>query len=249
MEATPFGLNASNTGANLDIKLQLFDANKVLINTYNPANTLNIITDTVLNAGTYYLLLSGTGNAYTADYGSLGSYNLRGFTGALPIHEVSLTGNAVKSKHNLAWNVIADEPIKSQVIEVSDDAINFRPIYTTDGLAENFTYAPYTNNNLYYRIKVTSILYQTVYSNIISLKATEAADNQFQVSTLVKNDITVNAAEGYQYRLSDIGGKVLAIGNGTRGINRINLQNQPAGVYVIQIFNNNTKQTERIIKQ
>jgi len=249
LEVTPSGLNNTTNGANLDVKVQLFNASKNLINTYNPAAMMNVVEDISLTSGTYYIIVSGTGNAYTPEYGSLGGYNLKGFTGALPIHDVSLSGRTEGSKHNLSWNVVADEPIKTQEIEVSDDAINFRSFYSTNGITKNFNYSPYRSTTLYYRLKVTSVLYQTVYSNVISLRGAEKADNAFQVSTLVTNDIVVNASDNYQYRLSDISGKLIAIGNGTKGLNKINVTSQPSGVYVIQLINNDSKQTERIIKQ
>ncbi|MEO6404188.1 MAG: T9SS type A sorting domain-containing protein [Ferruginibacter sp.] len=248
-EANPYAIALNDEGSNLDIMAQLYDASKTLIRTYNPANAMNIIVDTTLNTGTYYIVLTGTGNVNIGEYGSLGSYSITGLSGALPIHDVTLNGSADKNKHALSWNIIADEPIKTQVIEVSEDGINFKTLYNTAASAKSFTYAPYQTGNLYYRLKVTSVLDQTVYSNVIVLKASANADNQYYVSTLVKNEIMVNASQNYNYRLSDVNGRVLSSGNGLKGINKIDISNKASGMYIIQLINNNQIQSERIIKQ
>jgi len=102
---------------------------------------------------------------------------------------------------------------------------------------------------LYYRLKVTSVIDQTAYSNVVALKSTEGAGKPYTVSTFVKQHITVNAAENFQYLLSDINGRTIAAGKGTMGMNMIHLTNQPAGMYVLQLVGPGAKQSERIIKQ
>ena len=249
LDATPYNVGANDEGANLDIKIQLFNSAGTLIRTYDPTTAMKVTIDTGLNSGTYYFKIDGTGNINTTEYGSLGSYNLTGFSGALPIHDVSLTGNVDKNKHNLNWNIIADEPIKTIGIEVTADGINFTPLTVVAGTAKNFSYLPYSSNTLLYRLKVTSVINQTVYSNTIALRGTDKAEKAFNVSTLVQNEITVNASENYQYRLSDGNGRIIATGNANKGINKLNLSNQPGGLYIISLYNNNQVQTERIIKQ
>ena len=248
MDAVPFNVGGNYIGANLDMKIMLYNGS-TLIRTYDPPASMSITIDTTLNAGTYYFLVDGTGNSNTSNYGSLGSYTLTGFNGPLPIHDITLNGTTDKDKHNLGWTIIADEPIKTQVVEVSTDGIIFKPLYTLSSTAKAFSYVPYNSGMLYYRIKVTSVIDQTAYSNIVALKVTGKPEKLFTVSTFVQNEITVNAYENYQYRLSDANGRMIAIGNGTKGMNRINVDNKPSGLYILQLFSNNEKQTERIIKQ
>jgi hypothetical protein len=249
MDAKPTSvISTNNNGSDLDIKIMLYNG-VTLIRTYDPGNTMNVVIDTTLIAGTYYFVVTGTGSTYASDYGSLGSYNITGFNGPVPIHDVALTGNTVKNKHNLSWNIIADEPIKSQVVEVSDNATNFRVLSTFAPSTKGFSYAPYQNNTLYYRLKVTSVLDQTVYSNVVALRAAGNQEKLYSVSTFVHDEIVVNASENYQYRLSDANGRLVASGNGTKGVNRINTSAIPGGMYIIQLINNNEKQTDRIIKQ
>lgn len=248
LDVTPYSVGASNNGANLDVQVQLYNGS-TLIRTYNPSTSMGVTFDTTFNPGTYYVIVSGGGNDYATDYGSLGSYTMTGFRGALAIHNVSLNGSVNKAKHSLNWNIIADEPIRAQVIEMSVDGRNFAALSTINATRNSFEYTANQNNLLYYRLKVTSVIDQTAYSNVVALKSTESAGNTFNVSTFVKQQVTVNAAENFQYLLSDINGRTIATGKGTVGMNTIYLTNQPAGMYVLQLVGPSAKQSERIIKQ
>lgn len=249
LSAIPFNVGSNYIGANLDIRIELYSSPTTLINVYDPQATMSVTIDTVLNAGTYYLKLHGTGNTNTGAYGSLGSYTITGNAGTLPIRNVTLSGNINKSKHSLNWNIIADEPVKAVRIETSDNGINFIPLTTLNSAVSNFTYQPYGKNTVYYRLKVTSVLDQAVYSNTIALKGTDNIDKPFSVSTLVQNEIRINASENFTYQLNDINGRAISTGNGLKGYNRVSISSQPRGMYIIRIFNNNEQHTERIIKQ
>ena len=194
------------------------------------------------------MVISGTGNNNTGDYGSIGSYSITAVRGALPIRDIALTGKSENNKHSLHWNIIADEPIKTQTLEVSEDGIHFSALTQTPTNNRNFSYTPWKSKILYYRLNVVSEIDQQAYSNIIALRATEKLPS-FQVSTLVQNDLLVNAPETYQYILFDGNGRLIMKGNGTKGLNHINLQGKPSGIYVLQINSNNLTQTEKILRQ
>ena len=254
LKATPFSVNPVNLdGANLDIKLTLLNASLQTIKTYDVTDSLYAAIDTTLNAGTYYLSLQGTGNVNTTNYGSLGSYDIGGTfspAGVTPIRDVALTGKSDKGTHSLNWNIIADEAIRTIVVQSSTDGRFFNDIATLDGKQTGFTYTPAINADMYYKLKVTSVIDQTVYSNIIALKsAVITVAKPFRVSTLVHNEIVVNATEDYQYQVVDIQGRVIARGESNAPVNRINVSNIPNGMYIIQMINNRQRQTERIIKQ
>jgi len=248
LSAVPYNVGGNYIGANLDIKIELYNSSAALIRTYDPSGSMYVTIDTVLNAGTYYLKIDGTGNLNTGEYGSLGAYS---FTGAssLPIHDVRLSGTVDKNKHNLNWHIIADEPIKTIVLETSTDGSNFSALTTVVPSADKFAYQPYRSNTVFYRLKVTSVLDQAVYSNTIALKGGENNDKLFSVSTLVQDEITVNASAKYKYQLSDINGRTILNGTGLKGINKIDISNQSNGMYIIRLFSNDQSQTERIVKQ
>jgi hypothetical protein len=249
LTAVPFSVAANSAGANLDVAFELYNSSATLIRTYDPLTTLSVTMDTILNAGTYYIKLYGAGNSNVGAYGSLGSYTITGSFSGLPIRDVRLSGTAEKGKHNLNWNIVADEPIKTIEIQTSNDGTSFTRLADATATSTKFSYLPYKNSTVFYRLKVTSVIDQTVYSNTIALK-TEGSDQRlFRVSTLVNNEITINADLNYQYRISDMNGAIISTGSGLKGTNRVNASNLSRGMYIIQFFNNIQNQTERIIRQ
>jgi hypothetical protein len=249
LTALPLSVAANSAGANLDIAFELYNASATLIRTYNPLATLSVTMDTVLNAGTYYIKIYGAGNSNVGAYGSLGSYTITGSFSGLPIRDVRLSGTVDKGKHNLNWNIIADEPIQTIEIQTSNDGTNFIRLADAAATSTKFSYLPFKNSTVFYRLKVTSVINQTVYSNTIALKAEGGNQKLFSVSTLVNNEITINADLNYQYRISDMNGATISIGKGLKGTNRVNVSNLSRGMYIIQFFNNIQNQTERIIRQ
>ncbi len=248
IDATPFHSSATADGANLDIKLMLYNSSKTLLRTYNPAAFMNVTVDTTLPAGLYYIVVSGTGNSNTSSYGSLGGYTLSGMRGALPIHDVQLRGSNDKGVHNLSWSIIADEPIAAQGLEVSTNGFDFINIANINAGTNKFSRTAEKSGVYYYRLKATSVINQTMYSNIVALKA-GSNSKIFSVGNFVQNNITINAAEGYQFLLTDVNGRSIATGKRLSGLSNIDISNQPGGIYIIQLMNETHTQTERILKQ
>ena len=245
----PYSVGANNEGAGLDTKLLLYNSSKVLIATFNPVNIMNVSVDTSLNIGDYYLRVAGAGNSNTTSYGSIGSYTLSGYRGPLPIRNISLKGYNDKGVHKLNWEIIADEPIASQILEVSSNGTNFRPILNDVDGVRKFEYTASEKNTLFYRLKATNVLNQSLYSNILVLKTSGGGNNLFSVSTLVQDNIVVRASENFTYSLLDINGRQIIAGKNIKGSSNINVQNLTKGMYVLQMMTDNYKQTERIIKQ
>ena len=65
---------------------------------------------------------------------------------------------------------------------------------------------------------------------------------------MVYSQVTVNAAEEYNYKLADMSGRIIQGGKGKAGTNIINISNSPNGIYLLQIISNNQRLTERIVK-
>ena len=247
-EANPYSVGPNNDGADLDVQLSLFNSTGVLIQNYNPLESMSVSVDTSLNAGTYYIQVSGAGNNNTSNYGSLGSYSFTGFKGIVAIHSVTLHGVNDKNTHKLSWDVIADEPMASQVLETSGDGINFRPFATNNSTARSFTYTPSAAGTYFYRVKVISVTGQVMRSNVIMLKAL-SDEKPFDVSTLVQQNISITAAENYSYNLYDANARLMVSGKLPKGTGSINVQGFSKGMYILQMMSDNYKQTERIIKQ
>lgn len=249
-QVNPFAINTANVGANLDIRVDLYNNSNVLLKSYDKIGYLDVSIDTTLSAGTYYFVISGTGNANIDDYGSIGAYTISGFAAApLPIHDITLRGNVDRRYHNVNWNIVADEPIEKQIIEVSDDGIIFKQITELPVTTSSYAYAPNFSGTMYYRLKVTSVIGQTAYSNIVALRST-ATSQSININTITNSDVTVNAGNSYEFILMDMNGRMMSRGRGNAGITKINMQQYSSGMYIIQFLTGNReRQTERIIKQ
>ena len=251
LDAKPFSVGINNNGADLDIKLELLNSTLQVIHVYDPVDILNVAADTTLNSGVYYLIVDGTGNNNSTNYGSLGSYTISGTFSPLfitPIREVSLKGKTEKDKHILNWNIIADEPVDNMVLESSTNGTSFKTLTTLTPISQSYNYTTLVKQNIYYRLKVNSTTGQSVYSNVISLKSNSNSGKIFTVSTIIHSEVTINAAENYEYKLTDMGGRIIQGGTGKSGINTININNNPNGIYLIQLISNNQRTTERIVK-
>lgn len=250
LDATPFSVGANNNGANVDLRVQLYDASKKIIGTFDSKTTLSVSVDTTLNAGDYYLVVDGSDNANATDYNSLGSYHLRGFTSVLlPIRSVVLSGKKNNNKHELSWDIVADEPIKSIIVESSADGFTFQAIQNLSIATIKTSFTPATNGGIFYRLIATSVTGEKIFSNVISLQSSEINAKKFIVSTLVYNTISVQAYSTFRYQLTDISGKIITTGTGIEGVNKININTQAKGMYLLQLLSNNVRQIERIIKQ
>ncbi|MEP6583321.1 MAG: T9SS type A sorting domain-containing protein [Ginsengibacter sp.] len=251
LDAVPFSVGANNDGADLDVKVTLMDASMQVVQVYDDPMTLNAVIDTVLNAGSYFLIVEGAGNTNISDYGSLGSYTISGTNTALivtPIRQVLLTGRIDKLAHSLAWDVISDDPINNFLLESSSNGTIFSTLATLNYSSKEYNYLPVLKGNIFYRLKANSITGESVYSNVISLKANDNTAKKFKVSTLVHDIITVNAPQNFEYKLADIDGRILNNGSGKAGINTIHINNHPNGIYIIQITSDNQRTTERIVR-
>ncbi|MEO5501828.1 MAG: T9SS type A sorting domain-containing protein [Ginsengibacter sp.] len=132
-------------------------------------------------------------------------------------------------------------------MESSADARNFITITKAIANGNSFNYAPNQNGTIYYRLKVTSIKGETVYSNIISLKNT-GKPSVVLLSNLIKGQIILQASENFSYRLADMSGRMIKEGKGNMGTNLINIDNSPNGIYIIRMNCNSQSITERIVK-
>ncbi len=248
LEVSPYSLGGNNIGANLDVMVSLYNGSNTLIRSYDPLTSMNVIIDTALNAGTYYFVVDGTGNNNVSQYGSLGSYTIMGSRGVLAIHDVSLQGKTKNGMHQLNWNVISDEPIVKQELQASTNGTDFSSIMMDVTGVKTFTNTPNKSGTMFYRVKVTSSIGESNYSNIVGLKS-NGNEKLFEISTLVQENIKVTAIENYSYNLYDANARLIGTGSQRKGINNIDVANLPRGMYILQMMNDKYKQTERIIKQ
>ncbi|MEO9003311.1 MAG: T9SS type A sorting domain-containing protein [Ginsengibacter sp.] len=251
LNAKPYSVGPNNEGADLDIQVTLLNSSMKVLQSYNPEDKLDVSIETLLMAGNYYVRVQGVGNRNTTNYGSLGSYTISGTFNPLivmPISRVLLLGEKNKGSHFLNWNIITDEVIQNLVLESSLNGTVFTTLTGVSSEKNSFNYKPLLTENLFYRLKATSVTGQVLYSNIISLKPVENIKQSFTISTLVKSEISINASQDFSYQLADISGRLIKSGNAKTGLTNINIGNSSKGIYIIQIISNHQRTTQRIAR-
>lgn len=247
LEAAPFNTGSGHEGANLDIKLTLYHAEKNIVQVYSPAGSMSAAVDTVLPAGEYYLVVEGTGNVNTTDYGSLGAYTITGLYSVLPVCTISLQGTVRNITHLLNWQIDCNETISSVQLQASVDAVHFDNISdVTSSTAYNTV--PVHPADMYYRLQVTTRAGNIFYSTVTQLKK-PAGEEQFIVSSFVTSGIRIMAPAAFTYQLLDIRGNRLMKGSGQAGYNHIDMHNKPAGPYILVFTGCGETKTVRVLKQ
>jgi hypothetical protein len=253
LNANPTSVGSGDAGSDLDISVELFDGSKNSIGIYNPPSTLNVTIDTALNAGTYYMRIDGVGNAYTSDYGSLGSYSITAQQSPLvilPLRKLELHGALNGDKHQFDWIIDADEQVTQQALEISTDGRNFNQVTQPLNTDRTFSYKPNVSTTVQYRLNVTFDNAHQYYSNVITLHQAGSAQRPQLVSNFINsNVITVNSPGNYSYSIYDFTGKAISKGQLTNGINNISATGISGGIYMIRFANGAEQWTDKLVKQ
>ncbi|MFN5134585.1 MAG: T9SS type A sorting domain-containing protein [Chitinophagaceae bacterium] len=253
LNAVPYNLSSGYQSANIDIQISLLASNGNLIRSYNPTTSVQAIIDSNLNQGTYFIRVTNTSNTNVSNYGMLGNYTLSGTIQAgstLPIYDLQLSARVVSEKHELDWNIIADEPIDNISVEVSTDGRNFTPLQDVNGNLRKFVYQPFEKTTLFYRLLVVTASQLKYYSNIVNLRAVNGI-KKYNITTnfINTNSIVVNSNGNYNWRLLDVNGRMYGSGRLNNGANRIDAGNLSSGMYLLQVMDGSEINTEKLIKK
>ena len=252
MNAVPYNVGTGNSGSDLDLQVELFDASQTSLALYNPGTLLNSIVDTFINAGTYYLRIDGKGNVYAPEYGSLGSYSLQGNyadASLLALRRLELKGQLDHGVHTLNWLVEADEKLISQVVEVSADGRNFISL-SQPGIAErNYQYRPQEAKPLQYRLHVTFENNKQYYSNVITIRQGITGKPELVGNAISGNSLTINSPGNYNYQVFDQSGRMLNRGTVSKGFSSISTGNIAHGIYIIRFSDQDEFWSEKFIKR
>ncbi len=247
----PYSVAPGDNGSNLDVQVQLFNGKQNLINTYNPPELLNAAIDTTLNAGTYYLVIKGAGNAFTSEYASLGSYTIHGSTNSfvmLPLHKLELRGKKEGNLHKLDWVIGADENVVKQTLEFSANGRNYHTITQPASDERAYSYVAGGENITYYRLGVVLDNGQQQYSNVIALSSTTQLHPSL-AGNIVRNNISINSPSVFQYQIIDYNGRQISKGKLAQGVNSISSTGLINGVYMVQFNSGREQYTAKFMKQ
>jgi hypothetical protein len=252
LNAIPYNVGTSNSGSDLDLQIEFLDGSYASVGTYNPGNLLSSVIDTFINAGTYYMRIDGKGNIYAPEYGSLGSYSLQAtYTDGeiLPLRRFELRGRLDGDLHLLNWLIDADENVIKQVIEVSNNGINFTPLDQPNNILRTYSYHPLDNRPLLYRIHVTLDNLKEYYSNVIAIRQGKSVKPQLVGNIIGGNNLTVSSPGNYHYQIIDQSGRLLLKGTIEKGNSSISSGNLITGIYIIRFNNGYEQWSEKFIKR
>lgn len=250
--AEPYSIATGNTGANLDLKVELLDDGQNSIGVYNPSTSMAAFIDVQLPAGTFYLRVQGEGNAYAPNYAVLGSYKLTGMLSpgnVLGVHKLQLKGVAEKGTHKLDWEIIADERVADQVIEVSTNGRTFQSVSSVNSTARNYAYSPQNGSIFYYRVNATFSNGRRYYSNIVALHNNGANNKPYLIGNAVKENMVISSPTICEYAIYDMSGRSVTKGRLLQGVNTFLMGNAAAGLYVIQYNMAGEAYTEKFRKE
>jgi hypothetical protein len=243
---------SGTTKPNVDLQLSILNDRGNELISYNPASTLGVSIDTMFTPGTYYLKLSNAANANVSNYGMLGDYVVSGaaLPSTLPIQSMKLTGKAVNNKHELNWNIIADEPIESIVVETSTTGSSFSSLQSVSSSSTRFDHQPSEKKTVFYRLFVTTASQLKYYSNVVALREV-GNSSKFDVVTniITKNEVALNSNGSYNWRILDMSGRSVANGKTSAGFNLLQTGAMTSGMYLFQIIDGTEITTEKIVKQ
>lgn len=259
LNAEPYSVSSDYSGANLDIKLELQDNKGNTIKVYDPKDSLNARIDTILNSGTYYLIVDGTGNINSNnDYGSLGSYSFEGVykgitnqsmsTSSMASVAASITGSRIKDGNLISWPKNAISIGESITILYSDGENDFKELARPDAKTTSYIHNVKTSGIYFYKLKITEKSGVVRFSNAIQIEV-NAAVSVFKVVKQPQQPVLVNSTEPYEYRVVDNNGRVIQAGKAMAGSKAIDVRNYPAGIYNLQLINLREQLVERFMNK
>ena len=252
LSAVPFNVGAGNAGANLDMKVTLYNSIQTVLNTYSSSSSLSVLIDTALTAGTYYFKIEGVGNTYAPDYAIIGSYSVQGqiAESPLPLRKLQLKGAFNKGRYILNWTIDADEKISEQVLESSTDGQTFTPLVQADTGLRSYNYTPETQGTMLYRLHVLFENNSNSYSNTVIIKPAGDMSRPKLINSLVTNGtILITSPSTLDYSLIDLNGKILNKGKLSNGMNTLAANDMINGMYLIRFSSGDQQWTEKLVKQ
>lgn len=198
-------------------------------------------------------------------YSNTSNIALRGIAWAptanvLPLTLKSFNAALYGSDVKIWWQTINEVNVKNFTIEKSMDGKTFTSMATV--AATNMTMAKdyvYTDFNLlgqvvFYRLKITDNDGSFKYSHVIRVSKTIAEQIRITPNPLTDNVLRIThtaATAGASLNIFTIDGRLLQNNEIAQGsvYSSVMLNNLPAGTYILQFVNGNTKQTSQFIKK
>jgi len=263
LSAKPFSVGANNSGANLDIKLILQDSKGVTIGTYEYVDSLHAKIDTILNAGTYYLILDGTGNLNSVnDYGSLGSYTIEGkytennitttntttttTTSSTISTTTIISGTKTNNGNRLSFNGIKSG--EAITLMYATEEGNFTDLAKPSATQTSYLHEIKDGKTYIYQLRIVEKTGYVKFSNQVKIMANAPA-SVFKVIKQAQQPVIVNATAAYDFQIVDNFGHVISVGKATAGTKTFDVRNYPAGIYNIRLMSTDEQKVEKFMNK
>jgi hypothetical protein len=263
--AKPFGVGANNNGANLDIKLVLQDSKGNTVGTYEFIDSLHAKIDTTLTAGTYYLIIDGTGNVNSKnDYGSLGAYTIDGKFTAIQTtvntgNSGTTTGGSVASAataqisgaktangNRLIFNGIKNGEAITLMYAAEDG--EFIDLAKPNPAQNSFLHQVNDSKSYTYQLRIVEKTGYVKFSNQVKIMA-NASTSGFKVIKQAQQPVIVNATTAYDFQIVDNYGHVITTGKATAGTKTFDVRNYPAGIYNLRLMSADEQKVEKFMNK
>jgi hypothetical protein len=259
LNVEPFYAGGLYSGANLDVRVELQDSKGNTIRVYDPKDSLNARIDTVLNSGSYFVVVDGAGNVNAGNnYGSLGSYTMTGYydgitnmsSSSLSISAVvnSLNASKVKEGNLVSWASNTTKTGESITILYSVDESVFRELARPENNKTSYLHAIKSHGVYSYKLQITEKNGVVRFSNMVTVDASAHA-SVFKVIKQAQQPITINASDPYEFRVIDNNGRIIQAGKASAGTKSIDIRNLPAGIYNLQLMNDKEQRVERFMNR
>jgi hypothetical protein len=264
LNALPYAVGPNNSGANLDIKVTLQDGKGNVIGSYEYADSLHAKIDTTLNAGTYYLILDGTGNVNSRnDYGSLGAYTIEGSfvantktvtqttTTTTGNTNANLAGNMITGTKTMNGNKLTFNGIKSGeaiTLMYATEEGEFSDLAKPSTAQGSYLHEVKDGKTYIYQLRIVEKTGYVKYSNQVKIMP-NAPTSAFKVIKQAQQPVVVNATTAYDFQIVDNFGHVISVGKAAAGTKTFDIRNYPTGIYNIRLMNADEQKIEKFMNK
>jgi hypothetical protein len=265
LTANPYSVGSNNSGANLDIKLVLQDRKGTILGSYDYSDSLHAKIDTTLNAGTYYLIIDGTGNVNSQnDYGSLGAYTIEGnFTANTATTASTGTGNATGSgstntstaimtgtKTNKGNRLVFNGIKTGEAITLmyATEEGQWVDLAKPSAAQSNYLHQTTDNKTYTYQLRIVEKGGYVKFSNQVKIMG-NTPNSHFKIIKQAQQPLIVYASAPYDYQIFDNAGRIISTGKANAGSKTFDVRNHPTGIYNIKLMNADELKIEKFMNK
>ncbi|UTW61980.1 LamG domain-containing protein [bacterium SCSIO 12741] len=205
---------------------------RVYQRTDNSTSSWSVVSATQ-NTGSNTLTATGLNSEYIL--GSVGN--------PLPVELISFYGVNTPYGNDLTWETQSEISSDYFLVERSEDGVNWTPLTEVSASGFSNEKRTYTANDLYpamvtyYRLTQYDFDGKSETFPIISVHGNIDPENSLRPVSIIQNPvkerIQVRSKESHQYILFNSAGAQVTAGRFSEGMNEINVQSQPAGIYFL----------------